>query len=154
MPACLPSSHASAKMGPSRHHPTGLDTHVTGLKGLLLLSDCDCSMLIDWFKASSWRGMGPGASQDKVPHLVFLLCPFTLVHSIILLLSHFLTSSGAPASTPHTPKPFQGHTHSLWSAHSSLPSLLLCGDCGHLCDGLTSVSSNSITSPCMPMFSS
>lgn len=117
VPACLPSSHASAKMGPSKHHPTGLDTHVTGLKGLLLLSDCDCSMLIDWFKASSWRGMGPRAFQDKVPHLVFLLCPFTLVHSIILPLSHFLTSSGAPTSTLHTPKPFQGHTHSLWSAH-------------------------------------
>lgn len=30
-------------------------THVTGLKGRLLRSDCDCSMLMDWFKASSWR---------------------------------------------------------------------------------------------------
>lgn len=31
------------------------NTHVTGLKGRLLRSDCDCSMLIDWFKASSWK---------------------------------------------------------------------------------------------------
>lgn len=28
---------------------------MTGLKGRLLRSDCDCSMLMDWFKASSWR---------------------------------------------------------------------------------------------------
>lgn len=52
--ACLsPQLPPSSNTGSCRHHPTGLDTHVTGLKGLLLLSDCDCSMLIDWFRASS-----------------------------------------------------------------------------------------------------
>lgn len=37
---------------PQREHSPG-NTHVTGLKGRLLRSDCDCSILIDWFKASS-----------------------------------------------------------------------------------------------------
>lgn len=50
-----------------RHHPTGPETHVTGLKGLLLLSDCDCSMLIDWFRASSWRGMSRGLLRTRFP---------------------------------------------------------------------------------------
>lgn len=41
-------------------------THVTGLKGRLLRSDCDCSMLMDWFKASSWReGFGNVAQSTE-----------------------------------------------------------------------------------------
>jgi hypothetical protein len=48
VPGWLSISQAS-----SRHNPTEPDTHVTGLKGLLLRSDWDCSMLMDWFRASS-----------------------------------------------------------------------------------------------------
>lgn len=55
---CLPgplSSQASSRSSPPRNlPPPGSDTYVTGLKGRLLRSDCDCSMLMDWFRASSW----------------------------------------------------------------------------------------------------
>ena len=56
--------------------PTGPDTHVTGLKGRLLRSDCDCSMLMDWFRASSWgRKQGPRGRSGRGDPLVLL--PFT-----------------------------------------------------------------------------
>lgn len=51
---------------PSSTSPLGQtpgNTHVTGLKGRLLRSDCDCSMLIDWFKASSWRDRFGGVTK-------------------------------------------------------------------------------------------
>lgn len=53
--------------------PTGPDTHVTGLKGRLLRSDCDCSMLMDWFRASSWgRKQGPRGRSGRGDPLVLL----------------------------------------------------------------------------------
>lgn len=51
----------------SQRPPSRSDTHVTGLKGRLLLSDCDCSMLMDWFRASSWGGAGPVGPQGRGP---------------------------------------------------------------------------------------
>lgn len=44
-------------------------THVTGLKGRLLRSDCDCSMLIDWFRASSWRERFGDVMKSGKPRL-------------------------------------------------------------------------------------
>ena len=58
-PAQLPSPPSPANAyypGAIPRHECSLgNTHVTGLKGRLLRSDCDCSMLIDWFKASNWK---------------------------------------------------------------------------------------------------
>lgn len=101
--------------------PAGLDTHVTGLKGLLLLSDCDCSMLIDWFRASSWRGIGPGHLRTRFatwsfppssPH------PGLQQNSVPTSLSRKLR--GLHIHTPHSQDISMTHTHiAFMSAHSS-----------------------------------
>lgn len=77
MGACLaPSAPKSAQEPALPGAPaTGPGTHVTGLKGLLLRSDCDCSMLMDWFRASSWgRRQSPGHIRARGP---LVLLPFT-----------------------------------------------------------------------------
>ena len=52
----------------------GSDTHETGLKGRLLRSDCDCSMLMDWFRASSW-GRSRGQGHFRAQGLPTWSCP-------------------------------------------------------------------------------
>ena len=46
-------NHWSFNLIPAMIMKNSVHTHSTGLKGLLLRSDCDCSTLIDWFMAST-----------------------------------------------------------------------------------------------------